>query len=277
VNNIPVPVFRQLADHLSRELLNGIVMSLQRVREEIINAEEVYLGHCVCRSSGIANDLYQNGRIFTLLDEEENRLLLDRLLDRYENLDSERLSRTTDVKYRELFGRLSELRRNNSPEYRMENFLQWTYPDWEILPIRPGFTARWIRSMQNNNKCHRIDRDLVFEMLNIFYFSRGAIFNSMKCVDTPYTICTCPSPENEGGCVLTNWYYYARMNYSLIPEREHYGCRTDANDKTLPCCYFPVRAKRDCIGCGCNHQLPEPRDLHASLAEADLLLGAVKK
>ena len=168
-------------------------------------------------------------------------------------------------------------RRSGSEQYRLETFLEETWHEWEILPVKPGYTTNWVRSMQNNDKCAPIDRELAFEVVNIFFHGRGAVFNSMKCVDSPYSICTCPTPENEGGCILTNWYYYGQLNSSLIPADDHYGRRRDSQGPVLPCRYFPVRARRECIGCGCNHSLRGPRDLDASLAEADQTLARFRR
>ena len=272
VNNVPSRHFRRFADYLSGELLTGIVISLQRVREEILSSREVYLAHCVCRSSGIAHDLTQGGEVFTLLGEAENRLLLDRLVDRYQAIGPDRARQTTAARYRRIFERLGALRNSGSPEYRMESFLQWTYPDWELIPVHPRYTARWARSMRNNRKAFPIDKGLALELVDTFFLTRGAVFNSMKAVDSPYCICCCPTPENEGGCVLTNWYYYGKMNRSLIPADDHHGRRRDEHGQVRPCRYFPIKARRDCIGCGCDHGQEAPRALATVLGESDRLV-----
>lgn len=277
VNRHRSPELLALADFLSKELLHGIVLSLQRVQEEILQADCVYLGHCACRSSGIAQDLRQQGRVFTLLDPPEKRMLLDRLLDRRIALGAERLARTTGPKLRGVLDRLARLRACGSAEYDLDRLLEWTYPDWELLPVRPGYTTRWVRSMRNNRKAEPVDPLLAVELVHIWYFARGAVFNSMKCAGAQYTICSCPTPENEGGCVLTNWYYFGGMNRSLVPADDHHGRRRDASGMPLPCRYFPVRARRSCIGCGCDHTQRGPRDMHALLAETDRLLDSLNR
>ena len=269
VRYTPTQTFHDLADFLFRELFNGVVISLQRAREDVLASEEVYLAHCACRSAGVVDDLEQGGEVFSLLGDRSNRLLLDRLVDRYQSLGEDRLRQTTDARYRELFARLVRMRDAGSPEYHVRSFLRWTYPDWELIPIHDRYTSRWARSMRNNRKAHPIDPELAAEMLNIFFFSRGAVFNSMKAVDSPYCICVCPSPETDGGCVLTNWYYYGRLNHSMLPADDHHGRRRDEHGSVLPCRYFPVRNRRECIGCGCLHDEERPRDLEAALAEAD--------
>ena len=272
VRGVAHPSFRDFADTMSRELLNGIVLSVQQVREELLTADEVFIGHCACRGSGIAHDLEQQGRVFTLQPPRENRRLLDRLMDRYAQR-GDLAKRTTGARLLRVLDRLARLRAKGSDGYSMDNLLRWTYPHWELLPIRKGYTTRWVRSMQNNGKAYPIDRTLALELVNIWYFSRGAVFNSMKCAGAQYTICSCPTPENEGGCVLTNWYYFGGMNHSLEPSRDYHGVRTDDEGNTLPCRYFPVRSRRPCIGCGCNHALAHPRDIQASLKESDAMLA----
>jgi hypothetical protein len=272
INRTLATKLEELSAALVQQLLHGIVLSLQQVREEILLSDEVYLAHCACRSSGIVDDLEQGGEVFTIVGDAEGRLLLDRLVDRYESLDGDRRLATTGPKLRALLDELVDLRRRGSDRYHLSTLLRRTYFSWEILPVKPGFTTNWVRSLRNNDKCEPLDKELMYELVNIFFHGRGAIFNSMKCVGSQYTICTCPTPENDGGCVLTNWYYYGRMNSSLIPADDHYGRLRGLDGGVLPCRYFPVRARRECIGCGCNHSLRGPRDLVASLADADALL-----
>lgn len=267
------PLGARLAELACREMLNGIVLNLAQVRTEILGCEEVYLAECACRDSGVVDDLMMDGRVFTLLGAGDNRRLLDRLLDRFESLGSDRLAATTDPGFRALLADFSARRRAGAPDCTIEEWLRATWPAWEILPVRRGYTTRRVRSLQNNHKCFPVDKLLVYELLNIWYFSRGAIFNSMKAVDSPYTICTCPTPENQGGCVLTNWYYYGRVNHSLVPGEGPGVRRRDEHGRVLACRYFPVRARRACVGCGCDFSSPAPRDLDASLAAADAMLA----
>jgi hypothetical protein len=278
-NRMQSAPLRRLADYLVREMLHGVVLSLQHVRKEVLTADEVYLAHCACRSSGIAHDLRQGDseKVFTIVSESEGRRLLDRLIDRFEELGDDRLGQTTDPRYRSLLRRLAASRRKGSDDYRLETLLEETWHEWEILPVKRGFTTAWVRSMANNGKCAPLDHELAFELVHIFFHGRGALFNSMKCVNSPYTICTCPTPENEGGCILTNWYYFGQLNSSLVPADDHHGRRRDLRGELLPCRYFPVRARRDCIGCGCNHSIRGPRDLDASLAEADEVLARFRR
>lgn len=259
-------------DLLVRELLHGVVLSLQRVREEVLATDAVYLGHCACRSSGIARDLDPARDVPLLVGEPEARRLLDRVVDRAEALGPDRLRATTGPRLRSTLERLTAARAAGSPGYRLERLLAETWPHWELLPVGGAYRPNWVRSLERNGKCEPVDREVALELVNVFFHGRGAMFSSMKCVDSPYTICTCPTPEHGGGCVLTNWYYFGSMDASLVPADDHHGRRRDAEGRVLPCRYFPVRARRECLGCGCDHSSRRPRDLDASLAESDALL-----
>jgi hypothetical protein len=246
--------------------------------EDILYADPVYLGHCACRSAGVVDDLCQDGKVFNLLAKEDDRRLMDRLMDRYRDLIGRHGSLPdTHPRYAKLFKELDELRKKNSPEYCVDTFLKRTYPDWEILPVLSKYTPSWIRSMHRNRKAKLMHKELVFDMATILYLSRGTIFSSMKLFDTPYTICSCPTPETGGGCTLTNWYYWGLSNSSLMPNEEFNGRRMDKSGKTLPCKYFPVRSKRECLGCGCDHQREDSRNIDFILNQADRVYSDYRK
>jgi hypothetical protein len=99
----------------------------------------------------------------------------------------------------------------------------------------------------------------------------------MKLFDTPYTICSCPTPETGGGCTLTNWYYWGLSNSSLMPNEEFNGRRTDESGKTLACKYFPIRSKRECLGCGCDHDRDDSRNIDFILKQADQVFSEYRK
>lgn len=270
ISHLPGDIVPKIRDIGLQYILNGRVLPVQRVWQEVLSADPVYLGHCACRSAGVVDDLYKDGRVFQMVSEAEGRRLLDRFVDRYCRL-KEQYGRVpdTDPKYIELCEGLLSLRTKRSSHYRLEKLIADTYPDWEILPVYGGYTPSWIRSLHRNHKAHLIHRELVFELSTIFYLSRGTIFSSMKLFDTPYTICSCPTPELGGGCTLTNWYYFGGSNTSLMPNTEGFGRRQDDTGNILPCRYFPVRSRRECVGCGCAHDRENPRDIDTVLALAD--------
>jgi hypothetical protein len=269
ISQLPGEVIPKIRDIGLNYVLNGRVVPVQMAWRDILEADPVYIGHCACRSAGVVDDLYHQEKIFNLLSEADSRRVLDRFVDRYEGLVKAhgRLP-DTDRQYKDLCRDLADLRRTGSPDYRLETLLQRTYPHWEILPVHKNYTSSWIRSMHKNHKAHLMHKELVFELATIFYLSRGTIFSSMKLFDTPYSICSCPTPEVGGGCTLTNWYYWGGSNTSLLPNDAFYGRRRDENGKVLPCRHFPIRARRECLGCGCNHA-GASRNVDAVLDEAD--------
>ncbi len=270
ISHLPGEMVPKLRDIGLNFILNGGVVPVQRVWEDVLSAKAVYMGHCACRSAGVVDDLYKNGKLFLTVAEKDNRRLLDRFVNRYQDLVS-RYGEVpdTDPRYIALAEKLLGLKKQKSADYRLETLFEATYPNWEILPVYETYTPSWIRSMHRNHKAHLLHRELVFELATLMYLARGTIFSSMKLFDTPYTICSCPTPESGGGCTLTNWYYHGMSNTSLLPNEQYHGRRSDASGKVLPCRYFPVRAGKECIGCGCRHEQPEPRGIDDILEQAD--------
>jgi hypothetical protein len=269
ISHLPGEVIPRLRDIGLNYILNGRVVPVQMAWQDILNADPLYLGHCACRSAGVVDDLYQDGKVFNLLSEGDSRRVLDRFVDRYLLLaETYGTVPDTDQRYIALCKDLASLREQKSDDYRLETLLTRTYPDWEILPVHEKYTPVWIRSMHKNHKAHLIHKELVFELATAFYLSRGTIFSAMKLFDTPYTICSCPAPENGGGCTLTNWYYWGGSNTSLLPNDEYFGRRKDDQGNILPCRHFPVRSRRECLGCGCNHE-EEIRSVDGVFRQAD--------
>ena len=270
ISHFPGEVIPKIRDIGLENILNGSVVPVQKVWQEVLSADPVYLGHCACRSAGVVDDLKKDGQVFQMVSEADGRRLLDRFVDRYQRLkDQYGQVPDTDPEYAALCDGLLALRAKGSSHYRLEKLISDTYPHWEILPVHGNYTPSWIRSMHRNHKAHLIHRELVFELSTILYLSRGTLFSSMKLFDTPYTICSCPTPELGGGCTLTNWYYYGGSNTSLMSNTQCFGQRTDDTGNILPCRYFPVRSKRECMGCGCAHDRENPRDIETILELAD--------
>jgi hypothetical protein len=270
-SHIPGAVIPALRDIGLKYILNGVVLPVQTVWQDILAAPLVYLGHCACRSSGVVDDLYQpSGKVFNLLTKEQSAMLLDRFMKRCSSLaDSSGQLPDTDPLYQRKYRHLAKLKEKKSSEYCLETLLELTYPHWEILPILDKYTPSWVRSLHRNHKAHLMHKELVFELATILYLARGTIFSSMKLFDTPYTICSCPTPEAGGGCTLTNWYYGGMSKTSLIPNEAAHGRKRDQNGEPAPCENFPLRSSRDCLGCGCRHDEEFPRDFERILSEAD--------
>jgi hypothetical protein len=278
ISHMPGAVIPRIRDIGLNYILNGSVVPLQMAWKDILNADPVFMGHCACRSAGVVDDLKQNGEVFSLVGEAEGRRLLDRFLDRYQELKlANGYVPDTDALYMKLCEDLAAMRASGSSDYRIETLLARTYSSWEILPIHEKYTSAWVRSLHRNHKAHLLNKELAFELANIFYLARGTIFSSMKLFDTPYTICSCPTPETGGGCTLTNWYYRGGSNASLLPNEAFFGRRRDAAGNLMACRYFPERAGRDCIGCGCFHEAAEPRHPDVILEQADRVLATYRE
>ncbi len=277
VSQLPVVGMDRLRDLGLAYVLNGLVLPVQTVWKELLDAQAVFIGHCVCRSSGIANDLPKEKKFHNLLDQEQSGKLMDRITGRYMRLKEAGDLDGTDPMYTDLLEELVGIGNRRSPRFRLERLLRATYPEWEFLPVHPRYTTDWIRSMYQNRKARPIHKELAFEMATILYFSHGIIFTSMRLMDTPYTICSCPTPERGGGCVLTNWYYYGKSNTSILPNEENPGRNRDRKGFVQPCRYFEARAQRECLGCGCFHDAENPRDLDHFLLEADRILKEHRK
>lgn len=274
ISNLPGVIIPKIRDIGLDYILNGRVVPIQRAWTEILEAKAVYMGHCVCRSAGVVDDLRKDGKVFLTVSEKDNRRLLDRIVYRYRSLVRQHgQAPDTDAEYINLLEELSNMKKKGDSGYRLETLFERTWPDWEILPVYGTYTPSWIRSMHRNHKARLLHKELVFELATLQYLSRGTIFSSMKLFDTPYTICSCPTPEAGGGCTLTNWYYHGMSNASLLPNEDYYGRRADDAGNILPCRYFPGRAGRECIGCGCRHEHSEPRDIDLVLEQADRMIN----
>jgi len=278
VSHLPVVGMDRLRDLGLAHVINGLVLPLQTVWGELLDSRAVYMGHCVCRSSGIASDLPGDAPFHNLMGEAQSGKLVERILGTYRRLKEQgALEGTTDRRYTELLDELAAMRPSRSPGFLLERLLRSTYPEWEFLPVHPRYTTDWIRSMYQNRKARPIHKELALEMTTILYFTHGTIFTSMRLMDTPYTICSCPTPERGGGCVLTNWYYYGRSNTSVLPNEDAPGRYRDREGVVQPCRYFEARSQRECLGCGCFHDAPDPRDLDLFLREADRLLASCRE
>ncbi len=195
VSQLPVIGMDRLRDMGLSYLLNGLVLPVQTVWRELLEAEAVFIGHCVCRSSGIANDLPVEKEFHNLLDEQGSRILMNRITACYRRLKKAGDLDGTDARYTDLLEELAGLSRKRSARFRLERLLRATYPEWEFLPVHERYTQAWARSMYQNRKARLVHKELAFEMATILYFSHGTIFTSMRLMDTQYTICSCPTPR----------------------------------------------------------------------------------
>ncbi len=278
--NMPGEIFARLRDIGLEYILNGAVRPIQMVWRDLLDAPLVLMGHCACRSSHVSEDLYADGgRVYLTVDESDQRMLLDRFTDRVGSL-LERHDGTIpdcDRAFVDLGRRLLDARRKAPEKYQLSVLFERTYPFWEFLPVIEPYTPNWIRSLHANRKARLLHKELAFELATILYLGKGVVFSTMRLFDQPYCICSCPTPENGGGCVLTNWHYGSGSDVSLLPSNREHGRRRDRHGKVLPCNRFPVRSNRACLGCGCLHKHSDPRGLKTVLAEAEHYLPAVRR
>jgi len=277
--NIPGEVFARLRDIGLEHILNGAVKPIQAVWQELLDAPLVFMGHCTCRSAHVSEDLYaQDRQVYLAVGEKEQRVLLDRFVDRFAALRQRHDGAIPDCDpaFVDVGQRLLEARRAASDEYRLGVLFERTYPFWEFLPVIEPYTPSWIRSLHANHKARLLHKELAFELATALYLGKGVLFSTMRLFDQPYCICSCPTPENGGGCVLTNWHYGSGSDASLLPSDAAHGRRRDAAGGILPCNRFPIRANRACIGCGCAHGHRDPRGMKTVLAEAEHYLRAVR-
>jgi hypothetical protein len=297
---IPSVLLKTLVEKACDEMFFGYVLTPELAKKSVIGARALYLGKCICRSSGRVNDLYrasdgggrearsrgsagrktersgtgrgrsgrsvQHGRsgqrgrdetreVYMILGEEESRPSLDGIIDVYQSLRKRDIEPIADPSLHDILEEFSRWRSEGSSRYAMAHFWEKTYPFYEILLDHEDYTDAWLRTMDANNKAWRVHRDILLPWIDAMYSTRGAIFSSMVIFDAPYTICSCPGPENAGGCLLFNWHYYSG-NQGAIKYNEE-GQRRDGFGNVLPCKKYPERMRCDCLGCGCDHSLEE--------------------
>ena len=245
-----------LVDLACQELFHGHVIPIQRVLLLIDEAREAALGKCVCRASGVTQDLMKHGRVYLWADADNFEEHLHRILDAYERI-IRGPSRPEHTSPR-LLAILEAVRTSQalSARERLEILFEQTFPFWEILLHHQDMRPEWRENMRGHRKSWPVERELLKAFALAHYHLRGAVFTFMEAVDQPYALCTCPGPENDGGCSLVNWYYFSRLDGALYPNvNDFFGQRRDEHGKVLPCNLHPQRASRPCLGCGCEHEV----------------------
>jgi hypothetical protein len=251
---LPVQTLHRIFEEICGVLLVGWVVPLEQVRQDIREATEHHLGMCICRQAQRVHDLHQPGgdEVYLLGGEAERRPWMDRLVDRFEALRDQ--DTVTAQPLRDILQRQATLRRLDDPGYGAGPFWEASWPYLEILLDHPRYVGQWRRSMQANKRTWRVHPRLLEAWVELAWFTRGAVFTSMAIVDERYTICTCPGPENDGGCLLFNWTFHSDNPHVL--EAHAPSQRLDPEGVPLPCARFPERRARPCFGCGCDHDEP---------------------
>ncbi len=251
---LPVDTLHRIFEEICGVLLVGWVVPLEQVRRDIRDARDWYVGMCICRQAERVHDLRRpdTGEVYLLGSEGGCRPYLDRLVETFEGLRG--YDAVTSPGMVDLLQRMATLRRVGDEGYAVGAFLEQSWPYYEILLDHPGYVAQWRETMRANKRTWRVHPDLLVAWAELMYFARGAVFTSMAAVDERYTICTCPGPENDGGCLLFNWTYHSDNPHVLAPCTV--GQRRDEQGEALPCARFPARQEGPCFGCGCDHAQP---------------------
>ncbi len=254
---LPDETIHQIFEEICSVLLVGTVLPIQQVRQLIVEADDWYLGICICRQSHRVDDLNHpdSQQVYLLGTPQQRRPYMDKLLDTFLELRERDL--VTSEQPRSLLAELSAKRSAETSQDGTplaDDFITRSWPHFEILLDHPDFTPAWRKTMIHNRRTWRIHPEILLAWVDLMYFTRGVVFTSMNAVDEPYTICSCPGPENDGGCLLFNWSFYSGNPYVLVHNQElWHGQRRGSGGQALPCARYEARAERACFGCGCNH------------------------
>lgn len=253
-NDLDNPLAREAVLAVGRYVLRGRVIPVQRVHELLDEARVVYLARCPCRASGRVQD--RPGRPEAAAAEPElPRAEAERLLDAIERAwERPEVPAATSARAAEAFDRVVSARRAGAPGGTLHDLFVATWPYWEILLDHPGYDRAWLLGLAANGKVWETARPLAHAWVDALYRGRGVIYTRMEAAGLPYAVCSCPGPEVDGGCMLTNWHYFSGNDEILHPnEAGGFGRRRDAAGNVLPCRKHAAREARGCLGCGCDH------------------------
>ena len=254
-----LPLTRDILDEIALRLLRGHVVPLQKVLEDVRAARALYLGRCVCRAAGRVSDLHsadvEEELVYSLVEPGESRELAKGLAVAFNALPDRK---RRDAIHPDLCASLVELTSDLDDDTTADplgRFWEKTWPYYEILLDHPDYTGAWMQSMAANDKVWKVPVEVLEPWVIAQYQARGAVFTSMALVDSRYTICTCPGPENDRGCLLFNWHYFSGAEEMVVHNTTRRpGIRRDEQGLPLPCRRFEERSRRDCLGCGCVHE-----------------------
>jgi hypothetical protein len=241
---------------VGRYVVRGRVIPVQRLHVLLDEATKVYLARCPCRASGRVNDKPGTGKNHG--DTESTEELLRGILDVWEGPG---VRRETEAPLAEVLDAVAKARREGREGGTLHDLFAATWPYWEILLEHPDYDRCWLEGLTKNRKVWKTPKPLAHAWVDALYGGRGVIYTHMEAAGLPYAICSCPGPEADRGCMLTNWHYFSGNDEILLPnETEGFGRRKDGGGNLLPCRKHPERGERACLGCGCDHDHdPEPR------------------
>jgi len=241
---------------LGRYVLRGRVIPIQRLHGLLDEARAIYLARCPCRASGRVRDRPDGACGAAGEDAARNDRLLEGILGAWER---PAVRRAASPRLAAAIDRVRGARQAHRSDGTLEALFAATWPFWEVLLEHPGFDRCWLEGLAKNRKVWALPAALAHPWVEALYHGRGVVFTHMEAAGLPYAICSCPGPETDGGCMLTNWHYASGNDEILLPnEAEAFGRRRDAAGRVLACRKHPERAERPCLGCGCDHR--EDRD-----------------
>ena len=250
---------RAILERVSADFLNGQVIPYQAVIDRIRQAKRAYLGTCICRHSGVVNDLtvLSGNRAvpYLLTDAETNREVLDGVVDRYLEVESWSGDARNGPGIRGVFETLLEDRRRGNGAYTLATLWKRIYPHFEIFLEHPDYIPEFQVAMAKNRKIWEVNPGLLEALIEPLHRTRGQIFTSMSIIDSFYAICSCPGPEIDGGCLIYNWHYFSECEPVIRYNTDlHHRQRTNGQGEVLPCERFAERGTKPCLGCGCEHK-----------------------
>ena len=231
---------------VGRYLIRGRVVPPQDVQRALGEARRVYLARCPCRASGRVRD-----RELRPAGRGDPEALLAAVLEAAARPD---VRHDTASRLLALLDETAEARAAGRPDGTLAGLFDRTWPMWEILLDHPDFDRAWLQGLAHNRKVWHVALPLARAWVDALALGRGVVFTHMEAAGLPYAVCSCPGPETDGGCMLTNWYYAGGDDEILRPnETTEAARRRDAEGRVLPCREHPERAGRPCLGCGCDH------------------------
>ena len=231
---------------LGRYLIRGRVVPPQDVQRVLGEARRVYLARCPCRASGRVRD-----RELQPAARGDPDALLAALLAA---AAQPAVRRATASRLLALLDDVGAARAAGRPDGTLAALFDRSWPMWEILLDHPDFDRAWLQGLARNRKVWHVALPLARAWVDALYLGRGVVFTHMEAAGLPYAVCSCPGPEADDGCMLTNWYYAAGDDEILLPnETLGFGRRRDGAGRLQPCREHPERAGRPCLGCGCDH------------------------
>ncbi|MBI5488167.1 MAG: hypothetical protein HY905_12615 [Deltaproteobacteria bacterium] len=251
LNEIDEQHAREVMLAIGRYALRGRVIPIQRLHEVLDEARAVYLARCPCRASGRVKDDHSPPMPAGNVD------LLAPLLQAWRD---PAVRAATSPHLAKALDRAATVRRKGTAREALDELWRATWPYWEILVEHAGYDRAWLRGLTKNHKVWSVERRLIHPWIEAMYRDRGVVFTHMEAAGLPYAICSCPGPEADGGCMLTNWHYFSDNDEILLPnETQAHGRRRDVAGALLPCRKHEARKGRPCLGCGCDHEREEGR------------------